>query len=393
MGLTNIRINNAGCMERCELGPVMVIYPEGVWYHYNTQEDIEEILQVHVCQDDRVERLMLDDELLYFPYAPAPKLTLEVCELEEVADSVLLVNLKSAQGEDLPSFTPGAHIDLFVDDSITRKSFSLINHTHTFNQYSIAIWLEENGRGGSKWLHENLALGTRIQASFPLNRFELNETKSGHLLFAQGKGIASLLPLCLKLQTTGSEFTVHYALDGNPHAVLLNQLELICQGRLHTYCNETDCDGLGVVLDNLNTNPTDAQLYIAGSQEFVDSTIGALSKWSQESMRVQYLSCSQPEQSDNFSFRVSLSRQRKVIQVPPDKTIVDALNTRLVQTDFICQDGLCGACRTKVLAGEVDHRDLLLTDLERMEGQMMLCQSRAKREESMLVLDLLERYL
>ncbi|MEK9943239.1 MAG: (2Fe-2S) ferredoxin domain-containing protein, partial [Gammaproteobacteria bacterium] len=40
-----IRINKSGCLDRCELGPVMVIYPEGVWYHYQTKDDIDEILE------------------------------------------------------------------------------------------------------------------------------------------------------------------------------------------------------------------------------------------------------------------------------------------------------------------------------------------------------------
>jgi len=55
----NIRINSAGCLERCELGPTMVIYPEGIWYTYQTKEDIDEILQTHVVEGGRVERLML----------------------------------------------------------------------------------------------------------------------------------------------------------------------------------------------------------------------------------------------------------------------------------------------------------------------------------------------
>jgi (2Fe-2S) ferredoxin len=57
-----IRINSAGCLERCELGPAMVIYPEGIWYTYQTKEDIDEILQTHVVGGGRVERLMLQPD-------------------------------------------------------------------------------------------------------------------------------------------------------------------------------------------------------------------------------------------------------------------------------------------------------------------------------------------
>ena len=65
LGLEGVRINIAGCLDRCELGPTMVIYPEGVWYHYRSSEDIDEILQTHVIEGGRVARLQLqpDDEV------------------------------------------------------------------------------------------------------------------------------------------------------------------------------------------------------------------------------------------------------------------------------------------------------------------------------------------
>jgi (2Fe-2S) ferredoxin len=62
LGLEDVRINSSGCLDRCELGPTMVIYPEGVWYHYRTREDVDEILRTHVAGGSRVTRLMLTPE-------------------------------------------------------------------------------------------------------------------------------------------------------------------------------------------------------------------------------------------------------------------------------------------------------------------------------------------
>ena len=62
MNLGNVRINASGCLDRCELGPSMVIYPEGVWYHYQSEADIDEILTEHVQKGGRVARLMLKPE-------------------------------------------------------------------------------------------------------------------------------------------------------------------------------------------------------------------------------------------------------------------------------------------------------------------------------------------
>jgi (2Fe-2S) ferredoxin len=62
MGLKNVRINSAGCLSRCKLGPVIVVYPDNVWYHMETTADVDEILQTHVVNGGRVERLLLADD-------------------------------------------------------------------------------------------------------------------------------------------------------------------------------------------------------------------------------------------------------------------------------------------------------------------------------------------
>ncbi len=62
LGLSDVRVNMAGCLDRCELGPTMVIYPEGVWYTYASMADVDEILQRHVNEGGRVERLVLETE-------------------------------------------------------------------------------------------------------------------------------------------------------------------------------------------------------------------------------------------------------------------------------------------------------------------------------------------
>jgi (2Fe-2S) ferredoxin len=61
LGIKTTRINQSGCLERCEMGPAMVIYPEGTWYSYKTQEDIDEILQSHLIEGKPVARLLLEN--------------------------------------------------------------------------------------------------------------------------------------------------------------------------------------------------------------------------------------------------------------------------------------------------------------------------------------------
>lgn len=58
-GPGGVRVNSAGCLDRCEEGPVAVVYPEGVWYTYVDEEDIDEIVDSHLANGQPVERLKI----------------------------------------------------------------------------------------------------------------------------------------------------------------------------------------------------------------------------------------------------------------------------------------------------------------------------------------------
>ncbi|MGB0237414.1 MAG: (2Fe-2S) ferredoxin domain-containing protein [Cycloclasticus sp.] len=58
-GPNGVRINNAGCLDRCGLGPILVIYPDETWYRYQSKEDIDEIFEQHIKQTNKVERLIV----------------------------------------------------------------------------------------------------------------------------------------------------------------------------------------------------------------------------------------------------------------------------------------------------------------------------------------------
>jgi (2Fe-2S) ferredoxin len=61
LGIEKVRVNNAGCLDRCELGPCMVIYPEGIWYACKTKADVDEVISEHLQNGRVVERLRLPD--------------------------------------------------------------------------------------------------------------------------------------------------------------------------------------------------------------------------------------------------------------------------------------------------------------------------------------------
>ena len=72
-GLEGVRVNVAGCLDRCEFGPVLVIYPEGVWYHMDSESDVDEIIESHLQKGERVERLILQPDQVPAIEIPASK--------------------------------------------------------------------------------------------------------------------------------------------------------------------------------------------------------------------------------------------------------------------------------------------------------------------------------
>ncbi len=59
LGLKDVRVNSAGCLDRCAAGPCLVIYPEGIWYRVENEDDVDAIIATHLQQGQRVTRLFL----------------------------------------------------------------------------------------------------------------------------------------------------------------------------------------------------------------------------------------------------------------------------------------------------------------------------------------------
>ena len=104
MGLDDIRVNNAGCLERCELGPAMVVYPEGIWYHYENTNDIDEILEKHIVQGNPVERLLLNDGQKFPEPSPPERLDLVVSEITHLGDGCLTIEFRHSKARTCQCF-------------------------------------------------------------------------------------------------------------------------------------------------------------------------------------------------------------------------------------------------------------------------------------------------
>ncbi len=389
LGLDDVRINNAGCLERCELGPTMVIYPQGIWYHYSSTDDIDEILESHILKDRPVNRLLLRDRQKYPEYSPPARLNLVVSALTRHGGDLLLIEFKDSAGGDLPKFTAGAHLDLLLDNDRMRRSYALINHPDERDRYLIAVQKGENEWGAAQWMFSELRIGRLIQARHPDNFFALDESADRSILAGAGIGVAPFLPMVHQLRETGTDFHVHCTVEPNGGAVLLDELRRVCGTHLTIHDDRSDRTS-STSLGRMLQSPSErSHLYLSGLGPFVSQVLRQTSDWSPEVVHTQYWSAPALRPSSGHRFGVSLARQQKTLQVNEDVSVLDVLRNAGIPIDYACNNGLCGACRIRVLHGKVEHRDWVLSEAEKSrQDSMMACVSRAAIGEPRLIVDL-----
>ena len=389
MGINDIRVNNSGCLERCELGPTMVIYPEGVWYHYDTVEDINEILHSHIENGQFVDRLILDDGQKFPHPAEFSRLKLRVTSIDPVTLDTVRIAFKAADGEQLPSFTAGAHIDVVVAGGTMRCSYSLINDPAERYRYVIGVLRETESHGGSEWIHSELHVGDVVRAGYPINNFQLVEDAPRHVLIAGGIGVAPVLSMCYRLRELGANFKVYYCERSRDQAAFVDEIQAICGSRLTVHFDGGN-PAQGINLKRaLAGYSSGSQLYLCGPSGLMEDAQRAATEWPQDAVHLEGFHRRIPDDWKNSEFEVILARRDKKFVVPENRSILETLKEAGVTTDFSCEEGLCGACRTTVLHGKVEHRDLVLSERDRMENKlMMICISRAAAGETQLILDI-----
>ncbi|GAB7036822.1 MULTISPECIES: PDR/VanB family oxidoreductase [Catenuloplanes] len=293
------------------------------------------------------------------------------------AEDVLTVELT---GAGLPAWTPGAHVDLIINDGTVRQ-YSLCG-TPDATSLTVAVRHEPGGRGGSDWVHRALRPGDRVTIRGVKNHFEL-ERADGYVLIAGGVGITPLLPMAERLAAEGRAWRLAYI---GRTAARMPFLERIRALGPRATVHETAVSGRPPI-DGLLDGP--GLVYVCGPGTLIEAVRDALDARGQgERLRAEYFRA--PDDADAAepgAFTLRLERSGLDLAVPAGRSALDVVTEAGVDVLRDCEEGICGSCETTVLAGEVDHRDHVLTARERAANAcMMLCVSRAAGPR--LVLDL-----
>jgi ferredoxin-NADP reductase len=302
----------------------------------------------------------------------------------DAADEVVILHLEKPDGSDLPSWTPGAHIDLTLTPYITRQ-YSLCGEPSDSTQWQIAVLREPSGRGGSQFVHDTLRVGDSVAVRGPRNHFELAESPQ-YLFIAGGIGITPIMAMAAQADRAGAQWSMVYGGRTRSSMAFADALVERFGDRIVLY--PQDEKGFIDLDDLLSEVPAGTQVYCCGPGALLDAVADRCMNLPEDTLHVERFSAKElTEPVLAGSFDIELAQTGITITVTPEKTVLDAVTEHGVEVLSSCMEGTCGTCETPVLSGIVDHRDSLLTDGEQEANDtMMICVSRAKCAR--LVLDL-----
>jgi ferredoxin-NADP reductase len=264
------------------------------------------------------------------------------------------------------------------------RSYSLTNHQAERHRYVISVARDAQSRGGSRAVHDALSAGDLLRISAPRNDFPLCEAAPHSVLIAGGIGITPMLAMIKRLHELGAAWQLHYCVPTRAEAAFADELGAFRGVRMHV---DAEQQGRFLDLDAVIAGaPPGSHLYCCGPTGMMQAFTASAAGLPPERVHVEHFAPLQaPSVAGGFS--VQLARSGVTVAVTPGLTILDALANAGIATTHSCQQGICGTCETRVLAGVPDHRDQVLTQSERDSGEtMMICCSGSKSD--LLVLDL-----
>jgi len=303
------------------------------------------------------------------------------------AEGVVVLDLGHPENEDLPRWEPGAHIDLMLDDGLTRQ-YSLCGDPHDSSTWRVGILLDPNSRGGSRYVHDNLHEGATVRVRGPRNHFPLVDALH-YRFIAGGIGITPILAMLEAVQRAGGDWTLLYGGRTKASMAFAGDLAERYPERVTVW--PQDERGL-LDLESLFKEPEDNTLvYCCGPEALLSAVEQHSTHWPAGILHIERFAAKAPTAEEAAEaldqFEVVCQRSGSSFEITSDQSILEVLEEGGIPILGSCYEGVCGTCEARVLEGTPDHRDSVLTDAEKAAGEVMLiCVSRSRTER--LVLDL-----
>lgn len=318
-----------------------------------------------------------------------PQFPVRVAERKVLTQSVVALTLASVDGETLPPYEPGAHIDVETPGGHVRQ-YSLYESSDDQQRYKIAVLHEPESRGGSRSIWYDVEVGDLLKVGAPRNHFKLDPGTKRAILLAGGIGITPLMAMAQALCNAGVPFELHYATRSRAQCAFAAELQAKAfSSRVHLYHDDED---VRIDLARLLAAPEPGtHVYVCGPGGFIQAVLdaGRQAGFAADKMHREFFVATEQTDIADEPFEVEIRSTGEVLMVPADRTLSSVLIEHGLPLLMSCEQGVCGTCMTTVIAGIPDHRDSVLTDEDRIRGDTILpCCSRSRTSSPRLVLDL-----
>jgi ferredoxin-NADP reductase len=296
--------------------------------------------------------------------------TAVVTKRELLTPDVVALTLADPDGGLLPSWTPGAHIDVRLASG-RRRQYSLCGPPGRRTDYRIAVRRIADGGGGSMEMHDAFDVGDTLVFEGPRNAFYLVTDEQDVLFVIGGIGVTPILPMIRVAQQLGINWRAIYAGRSRDYMPLLDEVLAVDAERVTVWAD--DEQGRFPTTDELlaGAGPKTA-VYVCAPTAMLEAVRTARNE--HVDAPLHYERFSPPPVVDGIPFELELARSQRVLSVPSNRSALAVMLDRDPATAYSCQQGFCGTCKVKVLAGDVDRRGRTVEG----DDEMLVCVSRAK---------------
>lgn len=309
---------------------------------------------------------------------------LVISDRRDRADRVISLHLRRPDGSALPYWTPGAHVDVCIDDFV--RQYSLCGAVEDSHEWRLGVLHEVAGRGGSDHIVRNVTTGSVLDVSEPRNNFPLLASDR-YLFLAGGIGITPILPMLEQAERSGSRWQLVYGGRSRRSMAFLDELARYGDNVLVVPQDES---GLIDIVRALEEAGQGALVYACGPEPMLAAVEAAMTDWPRGSLHLErFQAAEQAHADDDTAFEVEFVASGVKAMVPAGSSILEVAESLGLPVFSSCQEGTCGTCVTPLLDGTVDHRDAILSAVERArQDSLCICVSRAAAGCDLLRLDL-----
>jgi phthalate 4,5-dioxygenase reductase subunit len=305
---------------------------------------------------------------------------LRVTRNDTIADGINLFEFRDAGGSELPQFSAGAHITIHVPNGMLRK-YSLCSDPAERDRYQVAVKREVNGRGGSCSLIDDVKAGDELAVVAPVNDFGLPRRAQDFLFIAGGIGVTPMVAMIRQVMAEGKRFRLYYCTRSPETTAFREELSAPqFKDMVTIHYDQGDPSRSLDLRPILAERKNREHLYCCGPRPLMEAVRAMTDHWSPTAVHFEAFSEAETHKPDDKPFKVRLARSGTVLDVSTSMTILEVLREHGLEVPSSCETGTCGTCRTRLLAGEADHRDLVLAEHERKDT-IMICVSRARGDE------------